>query len=133
MICYRLRCRQKGLTLIEVLVALAIVSIALVAVVKATVQSIRGTTHLQDKTLATWVAWQIVNEVRTGLLILPKTSEKLNETTTMLNRKWAWQASQEETPNKHIMKIMVAVFAQTKKDNNGLPIVVLESYVYHGN
>jgi prepilin-type N-terminal cleavage/methylation domain-containing protein len=53
---------QSGLTLIEVLVALAIISIALTAIIKATSENIRGTAYLQDKTIAMYVARQILNE-----------------------------------------------------------------------
>lgn len=123
-------CLQKnsaGLTLIEVLIALAIIAIALTAVIKASSQSIRATTYLQEKTIAYWVGEQVLNETRAGVLSL-NASEESRRMTTMLNRNWYWQAKIIPTPNLHIKKIEVKVYA-SKEDNND-PLIFLESYVY---
>jgi general secretion pathway protein I len=119
-----------GLTLIEVLIALAIVAIAMTAVIKAASQNIRATTYLQDKTIATWVGQQVLNEVRVGTLNLPG-DDKLNQMTNMLGREWTWEASQVQTANKRIYKIEVNVFANKHENDEATPIVTLESYVYH--
>jgi general secretion pathway protein I len=122
---------KVGLTLIEVLIALAIISIALTAVIKAVSENIRGTNYLQNKTMALWVGEEVMNEVRLGLLKLPGTSEQTTHHTLMLNRNWYWQAGQEETPNKSIRKIVVNVFGRDpEQDEDSTPIVKLESYVY---
>ncbi|TAK75189.1 MAG: type II secretion system protein GspI [Gammaproteobacteria bacterium] len=121
------RC-TSGLTLIEVLIALAIVGIAMTAIIKAASQSIRGTTYLQDKTIAMWVGSQVLNEARVGILVLPK-GETLKQTTRMLNRDWHWQAQQEETADERIKKIQVDVYGEEEEDQNETPIVSLESYI----
>lgn len=123
----------RGLTLIEVLIALAIIAIAMTAVIKATSQNIRGTSYLQDKTMAMWVGQQVMNEARVGLRKLPDSSDKLHDVTNMLGRDWYWQASQEETPNKRIRKISVNVYTHEADDEESAPIVSLESYVYVPN
>ena len=127
--------RQKknsaGLTLIEVIIALAIVAIAMTAVIKAASQNIRATAYLQDKTIATWVAQQVLNEIRVNLLELSTNDDKLKQATTMLDRKWYWEASQEQTLNQRIYKIEVNVFAKEHEDEEDAPLVTLESYVYH--
>lgn len=120
--------KQSGFTLIEVLVALAIVSIALTAVIKASSQSIRGTSHLQAKTQALWTAQYVVNEIRAGLIPMRGTSEEREDSVEMLGQTWFWHASKEPTANMHIDKIKVAVFQQELEKNN--PVVSLESYVY---
>jgi general secretion pathway protein I len=125
---YSLKQKQVGLTLIEVLIALAIMSIAMTAIIKATSQNIRSTAYLQNKTMALWVGKQIMNEVRLGLLILPKSSET-KEKTLLLEREWTWQAKRSETPNKRIDKIEVEVYENDKEDTASL--ISLESYVYH--
>ena len=99
----------SGLTLIEVLIALAVVAIAFTAIIKATSQNIRSTAYLQDKTIATWVGLQIVNEARVGLLKLPEAPGKLEQETTMLGQGWSWQAYQLPTPNKRIREVQVDV------------------------
>ena len=122
--------KQAGLTLIEVLIALAIVGIAMTAIIKATSQHIRATTYLQNKMVAAWVGEQVLNEVRAGVLTLPDDGEKLKQKTTMFDREWYWQAERHDTPNLHINKISVEVFANNN-DEDVSPMVSLESYVYH--
>lgn len=115
----------SGLTLIEVLIALAIVSIAMTAIIKATSQNILGTQHLQNKTIAMWVGEQVLNEARVGILRL--SSDQQTQTTTMLGQDWPWQASQEQTPNPRIKKMSVDVFAPGTEEN---PLISLDTFVY---
>lgn len=125
-----MRKNMLGLTLIEVLIALAIIGIALTAVIKSTSQNIRGTSYLQNKTIAMWVAQQVLNEARVGVLKLDG-DEKQKQSTEMLGHEWYWQASQEETPNKNIKKITVNVYPNENEDDEESPIVSMASYVYH--
>jgi len=120
--------KMTGLTLIEVLIALAIVAIALTAVIKAASQNIRSTAYLQHKTIAMWVGRQVLNEIRVGALKLPEEGDKTEQATTMLGQNWRWQAEQKPTPNNRIKKIEVNVFAGDKAE--GSPLISLESYVY---
>lgn len=122
--------KERGLTLIEVLIALAIISIALTAVIKAASQNIRATHYLQNKTIAMWVGIQAINEIRAGVLKLPTTQDKLEATTYMLGQHWYWQVGQEETPNKRIKKIAVDVYERENMTDEDTPIISLESYLY---
>lgn len=119
-----------GLTLIEVLIALAIVSIAMTAVIKAASQNIRSTGYLQDKSMAMWVGQTVLNEARVNVLRLPFAPGQLKESTTMLGRDWHWQATKERTPNKNICKIIVSVYAHSPDDEDVTPLITLDSYVY---
>jgi general secretion pathway protein I len=121
-----------GLTLVEVLVALAIVSIAMTAIVKAISQNIRSTAYLQDKTLAMYVGEQVLNEARVGLLNFSVNEENLNEKTRMLGRMWYWQAKEIATPNQHIKKIEVSVFTHEPENEAVAPIITMGSFLYHG-
>jgi general secretion pathway protein I len=125
--------KQSGLTLIEVLIALAIVAIAMTAIIKATSQNIRGSTYLKDKTIAMWVGQQVLNEARIGLLQPGKDSAGLKATTKMLNTDWYWQLSQSETPNKRIKKIEVRVFTHESDDEDEAPTITMETYLYHAD
>jgi general secretion pathway protein I len=122
--------RIEGLTLIEVLIALAIIGIALTAIIKAVSQSIRATTYLQEKTIALWVGEQVLNEARVGILSLDE-SDQTKHKIMMLTKNWYWQANQISTPNLHIKKIEVKVF--TNVDEDAKPLISLESYVYQKN
>lgn len=119
----------RGLTLIEVMIALAIIAIALTAVIKAASQTIRGTDYLQKKTIALWVAEQALNEARVGILPI-SSSHTLKQKTKMFGADWHWQATQESTPNKRIKKLKIAVYERQEHEEGDAPLVSLEGYVY---
>lgn len=123
------RSHSKGLTLIEVLIALAILSIAMTAVIKATSQNIRATTYLQDKTIALWVGQEVLSEAQVGIISLTSDTDRIKQTRTMLGKEWYFTDAQEDTPNKHIKKIRVQVFAS--REDEASPLINLESYFYH--
>jgi general secretion pathway protein I len=58
--------RVAGFTLLEVLVALAVLAIAMGAIINAATQSIASTAYLRDQTFASWVALNQVNEQIAG-------------------------------------------------------------------
>jgi general secretion pathway protein I len=119
---------QRGLTLIEVLIALAIVGIAMTAIIKAVSENIRATNYLQNKTMAMWTAQYVINAAQTGVIKLQE-AENHKESIDMLNKTLYWQASEEETANRRIKKIDVSVYAQEESEQ---PILTLESYYYRG-
>lgn len=115
---------NSGFTLIEILVALAILSIALTTIIKVTTLNIKNTIYLQNKTIAAWVGAQAINEIRVGLVKL--SDEKVDQEVNMLNQNWKWEGLQVSTPNPHIKKIVVEVFELA----SGAKLIELESYVY---
>ena len=118
--------KLAGFTLIEVLIALAILSISLTAIIKSTSQSIKDTIYLQDKTIAHWVGLQVINAARIGLLNLSSQAAKKTAETDMLGEKWTWEAELKPTQNPHITEIDVNVFRQS--DNAKLAVLVSYSY-----
>jgi prepilin-type N-terminal cleavage/methylation domain-containing protein len=62
--------QQLGFTLIEVMVALVVVSIGLGALLAATSQNIRTYQRLQTHMAENWVSLQTVNMLRIGLISL---------------------------------------------------------------
>jgi general secretion pathway protein I len=131
-----MRCKSRqsaGLTLIEVLIALAIVGIAMTAVIKATSQNIRGTNHLQTKTLALWVGQNVLNEARTGVLKLQSGDDSKQDKTDILGNIFYWHATQSDTPNKRIKKVTVDVFDHEANGEDESPVVQLETYLYGEN
>lgn len=59
---------RSGFTLLEVLVALAILAVALGALVKAGSEHTRNTYYLQERTLAHWVGQNLVARYEAGLI-----------------------------------------------------------------
>lgn len=87
-------CRKKqlmsGFTLIEVLLALAVIAIALTALLKATSQDVVNTERIKEKTISHWVAMQGVNMIQLGLLTVPP--QEITQITTLFGQRWYWRA-----------------------------------------
>lgn len=100
---------QRGFTLLEVLVALAVLAIALGALIKAAAQSADNIAYLRDRTLAGWVASNKINE----LMLLPNwpglgESEGVS---TLAGREWRWRLQVSQTEDGDIRRMDVAVAA----------------------
>ncbi len=108
---------RGGFTLIEVLVALAIVAIGMAALMSALTSSASTTVYLRDKALAEWVALNQIEAVRLSLQ-RPTKGEKDGEA-EMGDRKWKWHQEVVETEVKGIMRVDVSVKpAETSGDGN---------------
>jgi len=99
----------KGFTLLEVLLALAVISIALTALLLVMSQSIQGTEHVKNKTLSHLVAMQGLAMVQLKLTPLAagrETTSKLN----VLGKTWFWHAksSSASLPNMQRVEITVS-------------------------
>lgn len=55
---------ERGFTLIEVLAALVIVALGMIAAIQAVTQSARNGVYLRDKTLAHWIGMNVLTERR---------------------------------------------------------------------
>ncbi len=128
-----MRRQMTGLTLIEVLIALAIISISLTAIIKAVTQNIRATTYLQSKSIALWIGQEIMNDVQLGVIKLADEREDGVTAVNMLGRDMFWRATEAETGNKHISKIRVRVYEREPKDEESSSLIDLDGYRYHAN
>jgi general secretion pathway protein I len=97
---------RGGFTLIEVLVALAIVAIGMAALMTALTSSASTTSYMRDKTLAEWVALNQIEAVRLKLQ-RPQKGESDGDA-EMAGRKWKWHQEVMETEVKGIMRIDVS-------------------------
>ncbi|MFZ4077784.1 MAG: type II secretion system minor pseudopilin GspI [Legionellaceae bacterium] len=97
-----------GFSLIEVLIALAVIAIALTALMKATSQSIVGTQHLKEKTIAHLVAMEGLSSIQLGMTLLHPNQE-ITEKKSMLGSDWYWHARSVSTPIKSMQKIEITV------------------------
>ena len=107
---------SKGFTLVEVMVALAIVAMALPALIILVMTQIDGAAHIRNKTYAMWIA---ENEL-TRLNLLNnkarfptfKLSEKDSGKIEMMGLQWQWQfetAKAEEIPVEGVLKLDIEV------------------------
>ncbi|HTM63467.1 MAG TPA: type II secretion system minor pseudopilin GspI [Gammaproteobacteria bacterium] len=123
--------QTAGMTLIEVLIALAIIAIALTAVIKAASQNIRGTNYVENKMIALWVGQEVMREVQVGLLSLPQGEEGEAGAMNMLGHDWYWRASEESSANVRIKKLRVRVYEHEPQDGDAQSLIDLDGYRYH--
>lgn len=100
---------RRGFTLLEVLIALAVVSLVLVALVRTAGTAARALDREREVTLATWVAANVLAEQRTlgGVPPIGRRDGKQ----TLGAREWRWQAVVQATDEPSIRRIDVRVFA----------------------
>lgn len=102
----------EGFTLVEVMVALAVVAVALPALMLALNQQIDGTAYLRDKSLANMVAANKLEEIR----LISKATQSLptgegSGVRELADREWYWwreSTPQPDNPNFYRVEIRVA-------------------------
>lgn len=99
--------RARGFTLIEVVVALAIVAIGMSAVLGAISSSADTATYLRDKTLAQWIA---VNQIaQTRLQATPPAKGGSDGELDYAGRHWRWHQEVSDGDFPGILRIDVTV------------------------
>ena len=117
--------RTDGFTLVEVLVALAILAIALVGLIKAAGQSVAGVNDIKQRMSAHWVAMNALAKMQTGLIDLNKTTEPSGEA-KMLGTSWRWQAN-AETGNNRVSFVRVKI--TVKEESSKKTFDILNGFV----
>lgn len=101
---------QRGFTLLEVMIALAIMSTSLIAALYATTQYSEGVFHLKDKMAAYWVGQNALAELRVGEKGYFLTNVVRQGRQSMLGKDWYYSISIESVPHDQlIFKITVKV------------------------
>ena len=100
--------RVAGFTLLEVLVALAVLAIAMGAIINAATQSITSTAYLRDQTLASWVALNQVNERLLDPEPWPEEGSRQGSA-ELASRAWRWQVRFAKTDDPDLRRIEVTV------------------------
>jgi len=99
--------RQHGFTLIEVLVALAVLTIALSAVMRTLSQGIDLSAGLRDRNIALWVAQNRLAEhqIRNDW----PAQDTTEGTSEMAGREWRWREQVAGTPEPALRRIEIEV------------------------
>ncbi len=113
--------KLRGFTLLEILVALAIVSIALSAIVNEVSNNINNAAHLRDKTLAHWVAMNKVVELRTAE-DWPSPGETHGDA-LMAEQEWHWSVKVSTTEDEDVRRMDVEVRADEDDENAAATLI----------
>ena len=99
--------RERGFTLIEVMVALIIVAFSLTAVAASMSQMIDAANAMRDRTYASWIAQNKLAEMRLAGT-MPEVSTTNGEV-EYGNTSWEWRAVVSETGIENFMRIDVSI------------------------
>ena len=102
--CYR---QARGFTLLEVLIALMVISISLVAIAGEMINMLNAANTMQERTYASWIAHNKVTEMRLANIV-PEVSTSSGEL-DYANREWAWRAEVSETGVDNLFRVDVTI------------------------
>ena len=105
------RCAEHGFTLLEVLVALAVFSLAALALIRLESASVRGAAVLDRTILANMVARNVALEAVTGAR--PPVAGASDGVEVNGGRSWRWARQVTPTGDPRIVRIDVAVQGAT--------------------
>ncbi len=98
---------QRGFTLLEILVALAVFSIVALTALTNNNVMIENSRYIQDKTLAHWVGMNKASELQLSGSWLKREGKR--GVSVMAGRRWSWQAAGKSTPDPDIQAIDIQV------------------------
>jgi general secretion pathway protein I len=116
--------RSAGFTLIEILVALAVIAIGTVAVAAAVSGNVGNAAYIQDRTLAHWVAMNKVAELQVAQQ-WPSTGTEHGDS-LLASQEWNWEVKVSNTDDPDVRRIDVQVFAQKDQKQS---LATLVAYV----
>ncbi len=101
------RRRAAGFTLLEAMVALAIVALGMMAVNTQLNRYVLSAVFIEQKTLASWIASNVLTELSVDPE-WPAIGERRDEV-EFAQRQWVWEAEISETPVENLRRVDVTV------------------------
>jgi general secretion pathway protein I len=109
--------KQKGFTLIEIVIALAIVAVATLAIANAMNQHINTAAGLEQRLLASWVASNTLAEVRYEAKIGKVKTGSRSETVELGGRRWKAQLKIKKTEVERVFLVTVEVIDDARRED----------------
>ncbi len=104
----------RGFTLLEMLVALTVLAIALLAALRASSAGVQNTTEIRNRLLAGWVAQNRLAEHLARRDWLPIGVLRGDE--SQAGMRFGWEEKIVGTPNYQFRRIEIRVFAEQQPD-----------------
>lgn len=114
---------QSGFTLMEILIALAVLSIVAVSAVKAGGNAINNLIYLQQQTFGHWVALNKAAELE--LAPVGWEQEERQGTAHLADRRWSWAYEIHDTPEPAMRRVEIEVWHD---ERTGEPVALLTLY-----
>lgn len=111
----------RGFTLIEVLAALVIVALGMLGVIEAVTQTARNGTYLREKTLAHWIAMNLITERR--LLGTPPDTGETSDELEYAGQRWRYTVKVTQTQVDSLRRMDVSVRAADAPEDSALVTV----------
>jgi len=109
---------ERGFTLVEVVVALAIVAIGMLAVFKTIGDTTHNVTELRDRSFAAWIADNRITEIRISGE-MPSVEQTAGEV-EFAGRRWHWITKVSQTQVQGLRRIDVSVRRDGDPDSASL-------------
>ena len=116
-----MRRRISGFTLLEVMVAMAVLALTMGAVIKAVGGYTANQAYLRDRTLATWVARNVLVEQQMEDA-WPSVGE-LKGTTEMGGREWRWVGAVSQTDEQDLRRLDVRIRPIDAEDSEQIAVL----------
>jgi general secretion pathway protein I len=120
------RQRLQGFTLLEVLIALAVLALAMGAAIKATSDYTNNQSYLRDRTLAIWVARNVLVEYQVRGEWLSIGERK--GTREMGHQEWRWLTRISQTEESELRRLDVEVYP-LDSDDDANPVSILSGFL----
>ena len=104
---------SRGMTLMEVLVALMIVSVALLGLSRSGALALDTQHQLAQRTWALMVAENVLSDIKLNRAVSPG---RRQGQMTMADQLWSWQAVIGPSPDPAMWRVDVGVFAPERVD-----------------
>ena len=105
---------RRGFTLIEVLIALAVVALALLGLTRVAALQLRDFDALRERTFAGWVAANVLEETRLAAS-MPSTGRS-DGRVEFAARAWRWTRDVSTTPDPSVRRVDIRVYEGDAKE-----------------